>query len=208
MRSARAHKNAITSPRLTRLPVTRKPLVTKNTSTAISASDRPRWSKKNSRDDGSPSTATLWPASTESAAVRRIRLKLLSRPPAPTAGRRLGPAAARLSFRRPDRPFGLGEALRLQKIGDHERHLDRLLRIEARIAIGVIAIVQIGLRNGARAAGAFGDVLTRHLEMDAAGVNAFCAADGEEVAHLMGDALGRPRLKTARGFDRIAVHRV
>ena len=77
MRSARAHKKAITSPRLTRLPATRKPLVTKNTSTAISASDKPRWSKKNSRADGSPSTATLWLNRTDSAASEADEVEIV-----------------------------------------------------------------------------------------------------------------------------------
>ena len=49
------------------------------------------------------------------------------------------------SLGRPNRPFGLRQPLDFKKVGDHEGHLDRLLRIEARIAIGVVPVVQIRL---------------------------------------------------------------
>src|SRR5712672_902351 len=69
--------------------------------------------------------------------------------------------------------LGLAAALLLEQFGDQESHVDRLLGIEAGIADRVIAIVEILIGDGARAADAFGDVLAGHLEMDAAGVGTF-----------------------------------
>src|SRR5215510_402710 len=60
----------------------------------------------------------------------------------------------------------LGGALLLQEFGDQERHVDRLFGIEARVANRVVAIAEILMRDGARAADTFGDVLSGHLEVD------------------------------------------
>src|ERR1700722_15095107 len=160
-----------------------------------------------------PRTDQLWASTTAKAASSRSNVKLLSRLRAyserriklPHCGSDCGQSE---SLGRPNWPRGRSQPLRLQKIGDHEGHFDRLLRIEARIAKGVIPIVQIRLRDDARAAGAFGHVLAGHLEVNSAGVDALGAAGGEEVAHFLGDAFGRPRLVAVRRLDRIAVHRV
>ena len=74
--------------------------------------------------------------------------------------------------------------------------------------IGVVAVVQIGVGQGARAAGAFGDVLAGHLEMDAAGMRALRLVDGEEVADLLHDHLEGPRLVAGARLDGVAVHRI
>src|ERR1700734_887129 len=160
-----------------------------------------------------PRTDQLWASTTAKAASRRSNVKLLSRLRAYSESRiklpRCGPdCEPSESLGRSNWPLGRSQPLHLQKIGDHEGHLDRLLRIEARIAKGVIPIMQIRFRNDARPAGAFGHVLSGHLEMNSAGVDTLGAAGGEEVAHFLGDAFGRPRLVAARGLDRIAVHRV
>src|SRR3984885_6886941 len=160
-----------------------------------------------------PRTDQLWPSTRGKAASSRSNVKLLSRLRAYSERRiklpRYGPGCEPwASLGRPNRPLGRRQPLHLQKIGDHEGHLDRLLRIEARIAKGVIPIMQIRFRNDARPAGAFGHVLAGHLEMNSAGVDTLGAAGGEEVAHFLGDAFSRPRLVAARGLDRIAVHRV
>ena len=83
MRSDRALRNDGNEPRESRLPVTRKPLTTKNTST-------PRWPKEKpaKRSNGSPGVPDSdqeWLRSTRPAAHRRTRLKLLSRPRARAA---------------------------------------------------------------------------------------------------------------------------
>ena len=60
--------------------------------------------------------------------------------------------------------------------------------------MGVVAVVQILGGNGAGAAGAFGDVLAGHLDMDAAGMRALGAVHLEEGLHLLQDVVERPRL--------------
>src|SRR5580693_3669357 len=160
-----------------------------------------------------PRTDQLWASTTAKAASRRSNVKLLSRLRAYSERRikppRCGPdCEPSESLGRPNWPLGRRETLHFQKIGDHEGHFDRLLRIEARIAKGVIPIMQIRFRNDARPAGALGHVLSGHLEMNSAGVDALGAAGAEEVAHFLGDAFGRPRLVAVRSLDRIAVHRV
>src|SRR6185436_11858776 len=59
----------------------------------------------------------------------------------------------------------LARALLLQQFGDQEGHVDRLFGVEAGIADRVIAIVEILVGDGSRAADAFGDVLPGHLQM-------------------------------------------
>ena len=65
------------------------------------------------------------------------------------------------------------------------------------IADGVIAVVQVLIGDGARAADAFGDVLPGHLQMHAAGMGAFRGVDGEERLHLGQDAVERTGLVAA-----------
>ena len=58
----------------------------------------------------------------------------------------------------------------------------------------VVAVVQVLGRDGAGAAGAFGDVVAGHLDMDAARMRALGAVHLEEGLHLLEDAVERPRL--------------
>src|SRR6476659_1265815 len=104
--------------------------------------------------------------------------------------------------------FGLAAALLLEQFGDQESHVDRLLGIEAGIADRVIAIVEILVGNGARAADAFGDVLAGHFQMDAAGVAALRRVDGEERLHLRQDLVERTGLVARGRGDGVAVHRI
>src|ERR1700747_3129705 len=78
----------------------------------------------------------------------------------------------------------LQRALLLQRAGDEEGKLERLAGIETRIAMGVVAVGERLLRHRLGAADAFGDVLARHLDMDAAGMGALGLMGGEEGAHL------------------------
>src|SRR5712671_4600602 len=94
--------------------------------------------------------------------------------------------------------FGLAAALLLEQFGDQERHVDRLLGIEAGIADRVIAVVEILVGDGARASDAFGDVLAGHFQMDAAGMGALRRVDGKERLHLRQDLVERAGL-VARG---------
>src|SRR6202158_1217408 len=110
--------------------------------------------------------------------------------------------------RRDRHGFGLAAAFLLEQFGDQESHVDRLLGIEAGIADRVIAIVEILIGDGARAADAFGDVLAGHFQMDAAGVAALRRVDGEERFHLRQDAVERTGLVARGRGDGVAMHRI
>ena len=103
---------------------------------------------------------------------------------------------------------GAAVALFLQLLADQEGEFERLARIQPRVAVGVVAVLEAGFGHRARAAGAFGHVLPGHLEMHAARPGAVLAVDGEELLHLREDGAEGARLEAARGLDRIAVHRV
>src|SRR5450631_3146386 len=111
---------------------------------------------------------------------------------------------SRCNRHRPD----LAAALLLEQFGDQERHIDRLLGIEAGIAHRVITIVEILIGDGAGAADAFGDVLTRHFQMDAAGMGAFRGVDREERFYFRQNAIERTGLVARGRRDGVAMHRI
>src|ERR1700761_830166 len=88
----------------------------------------------------------------------------------------LNNSKSRRDRHRPD----LAAAVLLEQFRDQERHVDRLLGIQARVADRVVAVVEVLVGDGARAADAFGDVLAGHLQMHAAGMAAFRGMDREE----------------------------
>src|SRR5260221_7528517 len=102
----------------------------------------------------------------------------------------------------------LGIALLLQGVGEEEGELERLTCVETRVAMRVVAIGETGLADRLGAAHAFGDVLPRHLEMDAAGIGALFLVHGEEALDLGEDAVEDPRLVPVRRGHRVAVHRI
>ena len=104
--------------------------------------------------------------------------------------------------------MGSRSALVRQLFSDQKSQLQRLLVVEPRVAVRVIAIREIALGHLVRTAGAFGHVLARHLEMDAAGVRAFGLDDVHEVADFRQDALERTGLVSRLGLFDISVHRV
>src|SRR6266481_810629 len=73
--------------------------------------------------------------------------------------------------RRRGHRLGLAGALLLEQLRDQESHVDRLFGIQPGIADRVIAVVEMLIGDGARAADAFGDILAGHLQMDAAGMS-------------------------------------
>src|ERR1700730_17064818 len=117
-----------------------------------------------------------------------------------------GPVRRQASLR------GIGAAafdpFRLEQLGDEKSHFDRLLGIEPWIAISMVTVMQVRLRDSPRAAGAFGDILSGHFEMHAAGVSALRPVDRKKRANLAHDLVERPRFVATRRLDRIAVHRV
>src|ERR1700682_2761518 len=110
--------------------------------------------------------------------------------------------------RRDRHRFGLAGTFLLEQFRDQESHVDRLLGVETGIADRVIAIVEILIGDGARAADAFGYVLAGHLEMDAAGVGTFRRVYGEERLHLRQDPVERTGLVARGRADGVAVHRI
>jgi hypothetical protein len=58
----------------------------------------------------------------------------------------------------------------------------------------VVAILKVLVADGTRAAGTLGDVLARHLDMDAAGMRALGRMDVEEGLDFLQDAIEGPRL--------------
>ncbi len=84
----------------------------------------------------------------------------------------------------------------------------RLLGIEAGIADRMIAIVEILIGDGARAADAFGDVLAGHFQVDSAGMGALRRVDGEERLHLRQDPVERAGLVARGRGDGVAMHRI
>src|ERR1700674_1559042 len=81
----------------------------------------------------------------------------------------------------------LAAALLFEQFRDQESHIDRLLGIEAGIADGVIAVAQVLIGDGARAADAFGHVLAGHFQMHAAGMGALRGVNGKERLHFRQD---------------------
>src|SRR4051812_16875872 len=100
----------------------------------------------------------------------------------------------------------LAGALLLEQLGDQEGHIDGLLGVEPGIADRVVAVVEVLIGDRAGAAETLGDVLTGHLQMDAAGMGALGGVDREERLHLGQDAVERPRLVARRRGDGVAVH--
>src|SRR4051812_5375841 len=100
----------------------------------------------------------------------------------------------------------LARPLLLQEFGDQEGHVDRLLGIEAGIADRVVAIAQSLVRDGTRAADAFGDVLPGHFKMNTAGMGAFSRMHAEKGFDLGEDAVERTRLVAGVRRDGVAVH--
>src|SRR5262249_23490736 len=74
--------------------------------------------------------------------------------------------------------------------------------------MGMIAVRQIGLGNCLCAPHAFGDVLSGHLDMDAAGMGAFAAMNVEERLDLRQDEVERPRLVAASRLGGVSMHGV
>src|SRR5215469_7190321 len=100
------------------------------------------------------------------------------------------------------------QALGLELLGEQEGQFQRLAGVETRIALRLVALVQLVDRDLDRAAGALGDLLAGHLEVDAAGMRALGAVHGEELRDLAQDVVEVAGLLAVRGGDGVAVHRI
>src|SRR3546814_15965835 len=74
--------------------------------------------------------------------------------------------------------------------------------------MGVVAIGKVLLCERRRAAGALGDILPRHLAVNAAGASALGRAEGEAGADSGEDPGHRAGLVAVGRFDRVAMHRI
>ncbi len=101
-----------------------------------------------------------------------------------------------------------GDALRPGHLGDHKRELERLAGVQPRIDHGVVAQRQRLVRDGLGAAGAFGDVLTGHLDVHAARMGSLGPVHLEELTHLGQDPIERPGLVAGTRGDGVAMHRI
>src|SRR5262245_3533789 len=100
-------------------------------------------------------------------------------------------ARARTSARLRLAPVGASGA---QLLGDHERQIDGLLAVEARVAMRVIAAGEILLLHLRGAAQTLRHLLARHLYVHPARISALGRQDGRECAHFRQYAVERPRL--------------
>jgi len=69
-----------------------------------------------------------------------------------------------------------------------------------------VAVVEILVGDGARAADTFGDVLAGHFQMDTASMGALSGMDREEAFDLGEDAVERTGLVAGARGDGVAVH--
>ena len=127
---------------------------------------------------------------------------------AASAGRHLQPVGAHRRRATPRRPTTGAGAAALQLLGDQERQLQRLFRVQPRVAEGLVALGQVRLGQPVRAADALGDVLAGHLDVHAARPGALGRVDVEEAAHLRQDVVEPAGLHVVRHRDGVAVHRV
>ena len=76
-------------------------------------------------------------------------------------------------------------AVPFQAVGNQESKLQRLISIEARIAISVVTVRQVGLRNFPRTTDTLSYVFARHLQMHTARMGSFGAVNIEESLDLL-----------------------
>src|SRR5579863_5946135 len=77
---------------------------------------------------------------------------------------------------------------------DAHRHLERLLVVQARIDAALVRALEVGLRQPARAADAFGDVLAGQLDVHASEPRAELGVQREALLELVDDLVKPPRL--------------
>ena len=93
-------------------------------------------------------------------------------------------------------------------LGDEERQIEGLAPVEAGVAGGLIAVMQVALGEVMPAAGAFGDVVPGEFEVDAAGMGAQGAVDFEETGDFGEDVVEVTGLLAAGGHGCVGVHRI
>src|SRR5471030_2676779 len=128
----------------------------------------------------------------------------------PFAGCVIGPPASEPRSVRSDRRAGAMnlQALGLELLSEQEGELKSLAGVEARIALRLVALVQVLDGDVGRATDALGDLLAGHLEMHAARMRSLGAVHGEEVLHLAQNVVEVAGLAAVRCGNGVAVHRI
>src|SRR5699024_5265019 len=140
-------------------------------------------------------------------------------PPAPRGRRRRPPRVHRATLpvagktrRRLPRvgrtASSAGRRLVAEHLRDQEGQLQRLLRVQTRVAGGLVTARQVDIGDGHGAAEALGDVLTGQLDVDATRVGAQRTVDLEEALDLIDDFVEVTGLVAVRRGEGVAVHRV
>src|SRR5699024_11239033 len=80
-----------------------------------------------------------------------------------------------------------------EHLGDEVGQLERLLGVESRIARGLVPTLEVQIRDVLGAAEALGDVLSRELDVDTAGVRTEGVVHLEEALDLVDDPIEVPR---------------
>src|SRR3954449_4922649 len=95
-----------------------------------------------------------------------------------------------------------------QQLRHLEREVERLPGVEARVALGLVALLEMVAEDLVAAAEALGDVLAGELDVHAAGPDVVGVARGEEAMELAHHVDEVTRLVAARVLEGVAVHRV
>ena len=95
-----------------------------------------------------------------------------------------------------------------QFIRHDKREFQRLIGIQAGVAVGVVAVGEILVAYFFSAAGAFGDVLAGEFEVDAAGVRAFFMMNIKKAAHFIQNMIEFAGFVAAGRDHGVAVHRI
>src|SRR5665811_1729038 len=98
--------------------------------------------------------------------------------------------------------------LATHQLGQVEGQIERLARIQARIAEGLIGLFELLFRQLLAAAEALGNIAARDLQVHAARPGAFRAVGGEEALDLGHDVAEATCLATALGCEGVGVHRI
>src|SRR5262245_52375075 len=149
---------------------------------------------RNSASGSQPTTVPTPPRRAASATDAPMR-------PVPTTARR--PTLTRASS--PHRPRG---SCGPHQLGDAEREVERLPRVEPGVAERLVPVVELVLRDRLGAAEALRHVLPGDLEVDAARPAPDLAVRLEEALDLPQDVVEPPRLVPGRRRERVRVHRV
>src|SRR5262245_62903267 len=95
-----------------------------------------------------------------------------------------------------------------EELGGLEREVERLPRVQARVAHGLVALLEVRAEDFVGATQALGDVLAGELDVEPARPDVGALTRGEELVDLGRDVVEAAGLVPALVLERVAVHRV